>query len=63
MSLTKVSYSMINGAPANILDYGDVGDTQRADYFDAGHVGRIHGADFATDELQRNLSYQGHCQP
>ena len=26
MSLTKVSYSMINGAPANILDYGAVGD-------------------------------------
>lgn len=26
MSLTKVSYSMINGAPINILDYGAVGD-------------------------------------
>jgi hypothetical protein len=26
MSLTKVSYSMINGAPANILDYGAVGN-------------------------------------
>jgi hypothetical protein len=26
MSLTKVSYSMITGAPANILDYGAVGD-------------------------------------
>lgn len=26
MSLTKVSYSMINGAPANILDFGAVGD-------------------------------------
>lgn len=26
MALTKVSYSMINGAPANILDFGAVGD-------------------------------------
>jgi hypothetical protein len=26
MSLTKVPYSMVNGAPANILDYGAVGD-------------------------------------
>lgn len=26
MSLTKVSYAIINGAPANILDYGAVGD-------------------------------------
>jgi hypothetical protein len=26
MSLTKVSYSMITGSPANILDYGAVGD-------------------------------------
>lgn len=26
MSLTKVSYSMITGAPANILDFGAVGD-------------------------------------
>ena len=26
MSLTKVSYSMITGAPANILDYGAVGN-------------------------------------
>lgn len=26
MSLTKVSYSMINGSPANVLDYGAVGD-------------------------------------
>ena len=26
MSLTKVSYSMVNGAPANVLDYGAVGD-------------------------------------
>lgn len=26
MSLTKVSYSMINGAPVNVLDYGAVGD-------------------------------------
>ena len=26
MSLTKVSYSMITGAPANVLDYGAVGD-------------------------------------
>lgn len=26
MSLTKASYSMISGAPANILDYGAVGD-------------------------------------
>lgn len=26
MSLTKVSYSMINGAPANVLDFGAVGD-------------------------------------
>ena len=26
MSLTEVSYSMVNGAPANILDFGAVGD-------------------------------------
>jgi hypothetical protein len=26
MSLTKATYSMINGAPANVLDYGAVGD-------------------------------------
>jgi hypothetical protein len=26
MSLTKVSYSMINGSPANVLDFGAVGD-------------------------------------
>lgn len=26
MSLTKASYSMVNGAPINILDYGAVGD-------------------------------------
>lgn len=26
MSLTKVSFSMISGAPANVLDYGAVGD-------------------------------------
>jgi hypothetical protein len=26
MSLTKVSYSMINGAPVNVLDHGAVGD-------------------------------------
>jgi hypothetical protein len=26
MSLTKVSYSMISGAPANVLDFGAVGD-------------------------------------
>lgn len=26
MSLTKVSYSLINGAPVNVLDYGAVGD-------------------------------------
>lgn len=26
MSLTKVSYSMINGIPANVLDFGAVGD-------------------------------------
>ena len=26
MSLTKVSYSMINGAPANVKDFGAVGD-------------------------------------
>jgi len=26
MSLTKVTYSMINGAPANVLDFGAVGD-------------------------------------
>lgn len=26
MSLTKVSYSMIDGAPANVLDFGAVGD-------------------------------------
>lgn len=26
MSLTKVSYSMINGSPANVLDYGAIGD-------------------------------------
>lgn len=26
MSLTKVSYSLINGAPINVLDYGAVGD-------------------------------------
>lgn len=26
MSLTKVSYSMIDGAPVNVLDYGAVGD-------------------------------------
>jgi hypothetical protein len=26
MSLTKVSYSMINGAPANVLDFGAIGD-------------------------------------
>ena len=26
MSLTKVSFSMINGAPVNVLDYGVVGD-------------------------------------
>jgi len=26
MSLTKVSYSLINGAPANVLDFGAVGD-------------------------------------
>lgn len=26
MSLTKVSYSLINGAPYNVLDYGAVGD-------------------------------------
>jgi hypothetical protein len=26
MSLTKVSYSMINGAQTNVLDYGAVGD-------------------------------------
>jgi len=26
MSLTKASYSMINGAPINVLDYGAVGD-------------------------------------
>ena len=26
MSLTKVSYSMIKGAPANVMDYGAVGD-------------------------------------
>jgi len=26
MALTKVSYSMINGAPFNVLDYGAVGD-------------------------------------
>ena len=26
MSLTKVSYSMITGAPANVLDFGAVGD-------------------------------------
>jgi hypothetical protein len=27
MSLTKVSYSMISGAPVNIIDYGAVGDS------------------------------------
>jgi hypothetical protein len=26
MSLTKVSYSLINGAPINVLDYGAIGD-------------------------------------
>jgi hypothetical protein len=26
MSLTKVSYSLINGSPSNVLDYGAVGD-------------------------------------
>lgn len=26
MSLTKVSYEMINGAPVNVLDYGAIGD-------------------------------------
>lgn len=26
MSLTKVSYSMINGSPVNVLDYGAIGD-------------------------------------
>ncbi len=26
MSLTKVTYAMINGAPINVLDYGVVGD-------------------------------------
>jgi polygalacturonase len=26
MSLTKVTYSMINGAVFNVLDYGAVGD-------------------------------------
>jgi hypothetical protein len=26
MALTKVSYSMINGAPLNVLDYGAMGD-------------------------------------
>lgn len=26
MSLTKVTYSMINGAPVNVLDYGAIGD-------------------------------------
>ena len=26
MSLTKVSYSMITGAPANVLDYGAIGN-------------------------------------
>lgn len=26
MSLTKATYSMIEGAPVNVLDYGAVGD-------------------------------------
>lgn len=26
MSLTKVTYSMIKGAPINVFDYGAVGD-------------------------------------
>jgi len=26
MSLTKVSYAMINGSPASVLDYGAIGD-------------------------------------
>ena len=26
MSLTKASYSLINGVPINVLDYGAVGD-------------------------------------
>ena len=26
MSLTKVSYSMVGGAPPNVLDFGAVGD-------------------------------------
>jgi polygalacturonase len=26
MSLTKATYSLINGAPVNVLDYGAVGD-------------------------------------
>lgn len=31
MSLTKVSYSMINGAPVNVLDFGAVGDATTDD--------------------------------
>lgn len=32
MSLTKVSYSMINGAPVNVLDFGAVGDGTTDNY-------------------------------
>jgi hypothetical protein len=32
MSLTKASYSMINGAPVNVLDYGAKGDGTTNDY-------------------------------
>lgn len=32
MSLTKASYSMINGAPVNVLDYGAKGDGVTDDY-------------------------------
>jgi polygalacturonase len=31
MALTKATYSMINGAPVNVLDYGAVGDNSTND--------------------------------
>lgn len=59
MSLTKVSYSMINGAPANILDYGAT--TSSSDNtaaiqaaFDANDTVYIPSGTFITKLLQPN---------
>ena len=67
MSLTKVSYSMIKGAPVNILDYGAVGNgvTDDTDAFEdaiaaVATTGQTLYIPAGTYKLSRELSTTGH---